>query len=96
MGLLLGSPLIGAGVGGIFSGWLSDKVGRVKAMVLTLCWFSLFTLLFPFGQNYWQLFALRVLAGLGLGAQWGVGGTLIAEMVPTKFRFTCIFDWEIV
>ena len=86
MGLLLGSPLIGAGIGGICSGWLSDKVGRVKAMVLTLCWFSLFTLLFPFGQNYWQLFALRVLAGLGLGAQWGVGGTLVAEMVPTKFR----------
>ncbi len=86
MGFLLGSPLIGAGIGGIFSGWLSDKLGRVKAMVFTLSWFSMFTLLFPFGTSFEMLCALRIIAGFGLGAQWGVGGTLVAEMVPNKYR----------
>jgi len=86
MGFLLGSPLIGAGIGGIFSGWLADKLGRVKAMVFTLSWFSIFTILFPFGTSYEILCILRIIAGFGLGAQWGVGGTLVAEMVPNRFR----------
>ena len=87
MGLLLGSPLIGAGVGGIFSGWLSDKVGRVKAMVFTLCWFSLFTILFPFGQNYWAIVcsssSCRAWPGCTVGSWWNAR---CREMVPTKFR----------
>jgi MFS family permease len=40
MGILLGAPLIGVGIGGIVSGWLADKMGRVKAMGLCLIWFS--------------------------------------------------------
>lgn len=47
MGVLLGAPLIGAGIGGILSGWLADKIGRVKAMGVCLLWFSVFTVLFP-------------------------------------------------
>ncbi|MGA3116649.1 MAG: MFS transporter [Syntrophobacteraceae bacterium] len=40
MGILLGPPLIGAGVGGILSGWIADKMGRVKTMFLCMCWYS--------------------------------------------------------
>ncbi len=86
MGLLLGAPLIGAGIGGVLSGWLADKLGRVKAMAFCLIWFSLFTVVFPLAPNYSVMFILRILSGLGLGAQWGVGSILTAEMVPTSKR----------
>jgi len=86
MGVLLGAPLIGAGIGGILSGWLADKFGRVKAMSLCLVWFSLFTVLFPFAPDFAAMFILRILSGLGLGAQWGVGSILASEYVPTNRR----------
>jgi MFS family permease len=86
MGILLGAPLIGAGVGGIFSGWLADKMGRVKTMFICMCWYSLFTIFFPFSSSFSEMLVLRVLAGLGLGAQWGVGNTLVAELLPSRVR----------
>jgi MFS family permease len=86
MGMILGAPLIGAGIGGILSGWIADKIGRVKAMSLCLVWFSVFTVLFPFAPDYATMFILRILSGLGLGAQWGVGTTLASEYVPTRKR----------
>jgi MFS family permease len=55
-------------------------------MSLCLIWFSSFTVLFPFAPNFSWMFALRILAGLGLGAQWGVGSILAAEYVPTNKR----------
>lgn len=86
MGYLLGAPLLGGGIGGIISGWFADKVGRKKAMIITLIWFSAFTILFPFGKTMGVLFILRFLAGVGLGAQWGIGMTIMAETVAQKFR----------
>lgn len=86
MGILLGAPLIGAGIGGILSGWVADKMGRVKTMFVCMCWYSMFTILFPFAGSFQGLLALRILAGLGLGAQWGVGNTLVAEFLPSRMR----------
>jgi len=86
MGILLGAPLIGAGIGGILSGWVADKMGRVKTMFLCMCWYSMFTILFPFACSFQGMLALRILAGLGLGAQWGVGNTLVAELLPSRVR----------
>jgi len=86
MGILLGAPLIGAGIGGILSGWIADKMGRVKTMFMCMCWYSLFTILFPFTGSFQGMLALRILAGLGLGAQWGVGNTLVAELLPSRVR----------
>ncbi len=86
MGYLLGAPMLGGGIGGVLAGWFADKVGRKKAMIITLCWFSFFTVLFPFGKTFAVLLLLRLLAGLGLGAQWGVGNTIVAEIVARKFQ----------
>jgi len=86
MGILLGAPLIGAGIGGILSGWVADKMGRVKTMFMCMCWYSMFTILFPFAGSFQGMLALRILAGLGLGAQWGVGNTLVAEFLPSRVR----------
>lgn len=85
MGFLLGAPMLGGGIGGLFAGWFADKLGRKKAMIITLCWFSIFTILFPFGKTFAMLMTLRLLAGLGLGAQWGIGNTIVAETIARKF-----------
>ena len=45
-----------------------------------------FTILFPFAGDFHGMLALRILAGLGLGAQWGVGNTLVAEFLPSRVR----------
>lgn len=86
MAVLLGAPMLGAGLGGLFSGWLSDRLGRVKTMAMCLVWFTIFTVFFPSCTSFGQLFAFRILAGIGLGAQWGVGNTLVAEWLPAKHR----------
>jgi len=85
----LGAPLLGAGVGGIASGWLSDKFGRVNIMVYCLLWYSVFTVLFAFASSFEAMIALRILVGIGLGAQWGVGNTLVAEIMPARIRVMC-------
>ncbi len=89
MGLLLGAPLLGAGIGGLLSGWLSDKFGRVRVMVYCLMWYSIFTVAFAFANSFEMMLALRILVGLGLGAQWGVGNTLVAEVMPARMRIMC-------
>jgi MFS transporter, AAHS family, cis,cis-muconate transporter len=86
LGFLLGAPLLGAGVGGIVSGWISDKIGRVKTMALCIFWFSIFTVFFPSCRSFESMLVFRILSGIGLGAQWGVGNTLTAEWLPAKKR----------
>lgn len=89
MGLLLGAPLLGAGLGGLVSGWLSDKFGRVRVMVYCLAWYSVFTVGFAYANSFESMLALRILVGIGLGAQWGVGNTLVAEVMPARIRIMC-------
>ncbi len=86
LGLVLGAPLLGAGIGGLISGILSDKYGRVNIMIVCLVWYSIFTILFAFANSLEVMIALRILVGLGLGAQWGVGNTLAAETIPARLR----------
>ncbi|HCF49873.1 MAG TPA: MFS transporter [Syntrophomonas sp.] len=89
MGFILGAPLLGAGVGGLISGVLSDKFGRVRVMFWCLVWYSLFTIAFAYANNATTMLILRFLVGLGLGAQWGVGNTLVAECLPSRIRIMC-------
>ena len=86
LGLVLGAPLLGAGIGGLVSGILSDKYGRVTIMVVCLIWYSVFTIAFAWANSLEVMILLRVLVGLGLGAQWGVGNTLAAETIPSRLR----------
>jgi MFS family permease len=89
MGLVLGAPLLGAGLGGLISGILSDKFGRVRVMFVCLIWYSLFTIAFAWAKNVEIMVVLRLLVGIGLGAQWGVGNTLVAECLPSRIRIMC-------
>jgi len=82
--------LIGMAIGGIFGGWFADRFGRVRTIVWTIAIFSVGTFALAFTQTYWQFAAVRFLSALGLGAEYVVCNTLMAEYVPTKRRTTLL------
>lgn len=73
-------------IGGWAGGWLSDRFGRARVLRLTILWFSVFSFISGFAQNYEQLFVLRLLQGLGFGAEWAVGAVLLGEMIAPAWR----------
>jgi benzoate transport len=85
-GSLITWTLIGAVVGGIGFGILSDYHGRVRVLTWTILLFAVFTGLCAFAQGYWDLLAYRTIAGLGLGGEFGIGMALVAEAWPASYR----------
>ncbi|WP_066565733.1 MFS transporter [Snodgrassella sp. CFCC 13594] len=85
-GSLVTWTLIGAVLGGIVFGHLSDRYGRIKILSLTILMFSVFTGLCALAQGYWDLLIYRTLAGVGLGGEFGIGMAMIAEAWPTEKR----------
>ena len=67
-------------------GIVGDRIGRVRALALTIVAYSLFTLLCGLVTNIWQLMILRVLCGIGLGGEQPVGSTFVAEELPEDRR----------
>jgi MFS family permease len=66
-GLIGTVTLLISSLGGWFSGTLADRFGRVRMLQITILWYSVFTFLCAFAQNFEQLFVLRALHGLGFG-----------------------------
>ncbi len=85
-GLIGGATLVAGSLGGLLGGVLSDRLGRVRALQLTVVWFSLFTFLSAFAQSFEQLLALKALQGLGFGAEWTAGAVLLSETIRAKHR----------
>src|SRR5918994_2107862 len=67
-------------------GPIGDRIGRVRALMLTILCYSLFTFLCGFVTNIWQLAVLRVLCGIGIGGEQPVGAAYIAEELPEDRR----------
>src|ERR1022692_4698003 len=84
-GLLFALFLIGWGLAFLW-GPIGDRFGRVRTLMLTILWYSVFTLLSAFAVNVWQLAILRLLAGIGIGGEWAMGGTFVAEEWPENRR----------
>ncbi len=78
--------MMGWATGGIVFGMLSDRYGRVKAMVTTLLVYSLFSGLSGFAHSAGEFLVWRFLFGLGVGGMFGAATTLVAESVPRHFR----------
>jgi len=78
--------LIGWALGGAFFGRLGDLIGRSRALSLTILTYALFTGLSFFAQTWWHLLLFRFLAALGIGGEWAVGSTLLAETWPRAWR----------
>jgi len=86
MGIITASFLIGAALGGLIFGWLGDRIGRVKAMALSILVYSLVTGLGYLAQNPTQLALVRFLSALGMGGQWSLGVALVMECWPERWR----------
>lgn len=78
--------LLASAVGGWAAGYLADRIGRVRTLQLTIIWFSLFSLLCAFAQNFEQLLILRALLGFGFGGEWAAGAVLIGETIRPQYR----------
>jgi MFS family permease len=78
--------LVGWALGGGFFGRVADRLGRSRALTLTILTYALFTGLSYFAQAWWHLLIFRFLAALGIGGEWAVGAALLAETWPRRWR----------
>jgi MFS family permease len=85
-GLLGTITLLFSAIGGWGAGILADRFGRVRVLMVTILWFSICTVAVGFTQNFWQIFVLRALQGLGFGGEWAVGSVLMGEVISTANR----------
>jgi MFS family permease len=77
--------LLGWGLSMVW-GPIADRFGRVKALMATILFYSIFTFACGLVSNIWQLAVLRVLCGIGLGGEQPMGGTFVAEEWPEDRR----------
>jgi MFS family permease len=85
-GLIGTVTLLTSSLGGWLAGILSDRIGRVKTLQLTILWFAFFTVLCGLAQNFGQLLVARGLMGFGMGGEWTAGAILIGEVIRAKDR----------
>ncbi|PTB22715.1 MFS transporter [Trinickia symbiotica] len=78
--------LLTSAAGGWLAGILSDRIGRVRTLQITVLWFAAFTGLCGLAQNYEQLLAARALMGFGFGGEWTAGAVLIGEVIRARDR----------
>jgi MFS family permease len=86
MGGLLAVTLLGWAVGGVAAGVLTDYIGRKRMLMISILWYAVFAGLTALSPNYWSLLIFRFLTGLGLGAEWGPGSAIVAEVFPPSHR----------
>ncbi|MDG7040242.1 MAG: MFS transporter [Nitrososphaerota archaeon] len=84
--LLLASGLIGMAIGGVTLGGIADKIGRKTMFIINIILFIFFTLLSAVATNVPELIIFRVLMGIGLGADYPISSSLIAEFAPKRDR----------
>jgi putative MFS transporter len=84
--LLLSMQLLGIAAGGVLFGYLGDRIGRRSVLIITIALFGAFTLARAFAPNYEILLIFGVMAAIGLGGEFGVGQSLVSEVVPTNKR----------
>ena len=75
-------------VGASTAGWISDRIGRKRALIATTVWYSVFSLCNAFAWDVTGLFVTRLLTGVGLSAMTVVAITYISEMFPASRRGT--------
>ena len=78
--------LVSWAAGGVLFGWIGDRFGRKRSLFATIAIFAAGTALCAVATNIWELIIFRTLAGLGIGGEWGIGATLVAEAVPENRR----------
>ena len=85
-GVIMAVFLVGAATGGVVFGWLGDRIGRVRAMSLSILTYALFTGACGFATAAWHVAVLRFIASLGMGGEWSLGVALVNETWPERSR----------
>ena len=85
-GLMASLTLAASAVGGLIFGVIADRLGRTRALSLSILIYSIFTFACGLAQNVWQLGIFRVLLGIGMGGEWASGAVLVSETWPEKHR----------
>lgn len=78
--------LVGWALGGGFFGVIGDRIGRSRALSLTIITYAAFTGLSFFAQTWWHLLIFRFVAALGIGGEWAIGASLLSETWPKQWR----------
>ncbi|GJD61274.1 MFS transporter [Methylobacterium frigidaeris] len=85
-GLAATVTLLASALGGWLAGYLADRIGRVLTLQITILWFSFFSLVCAFAQDFSQLLIARALLGLGFGGEWAAGAVLMGETIRAQYR----------
>jgi MFS family permease len=85
-GLLGSTTLVAAAAGGIGFGWVADRFGRTRAMMICVALYSVFTAACGFASTLTQFLLFRILLGFGFGGVWTSGAALVSESWPSEHR----------
>lgn len=85
-GAMASLTLAASALGGLVFGVIADKLGRTRALSLSILIYSVFTFACGLAQTAWQFAIFRVLLGLGMGGEWASGAVLVSETWPEKHR----------
>jgi len=84
--LTLTASLVMRPVGAFLFGLLADRYGRRLPLMFDVLFYSAIEILSGFAPTFGTFFVLRLLYGIGMGGEWGVGASLVMESVPAKWR----------
>jgi len=73
-------------VGATAAGWMADRMGRKKPLMISIAWFSVCNFIAGFSPTFWFLLFFRALLGIGMGAEWPAGAALAMEQWPQRSR----------
>jgi MFS family permease len=89
-GFLYTLTLLASGIGGVFFGFLADRIGRKRALMLSILTYSVCSFASGLSTTVLMLAVFRFILGLGMGGEWNTGATLVAETWPTELRAKAI------
>lgn len=89
-GLLYTLTLLASGIGGVLFGFLADRVGRKRALMLSILTYSVCSFASGLSTSVLMLAVFRFVLGLGMGGEWNTGATLVAETWPDELRAKAI------
>ncbi len=91
IGGLLGTfTLLASGIGGVLFGYVADRIGRTRALMLSILTYSICSFASGLATSIAVLAVVRFILGLGMGGEWNTGATLVAETWPTELRARAI------
>jgi MFS family permease len=82
--------LLASGIGGVLFGHVADRIGRKRALMLSILTYSICSFASGFAPTVAVLALFRFILGLGMGGEWNTGATLVAETWPTHLRAKAI------